>query len=78
MMSSTFSELLSANLATRVSGGYELRDGKLERQPFELLHNWAPAASLSSTATDMAKFMLAYLQDGAVGRGAFSCLRRCG
>jgi len=69
MTSSTFSEPLPASLAARMSGGYELRDGKLERQPFELLHNWAPAGSLSSTATDMAKFMLAYLHDGVVGEG---------
>jgi len=69
MTSSTFSEPLPPSLAARMSAGYELRAGELERQPFELLHNWAPAASLSSTATDMAKFMLAYLQDGAAGEG---------
>jgi CubicO group peptidase (beta-lactamase class C family) len=69
MTSSTFNEPLPASLAVRMSGGYELRNGKLERQPFELLHNWGPAASLSSSATDMARFMLAYLQDGAVGDG---------
>jgi CubicO group peptidase (beta-lactamase class C family) len=69
MTSSTFSEPLPENLAARMSGGYEFRDGKLERQPFELLHNWAPAGSLSSTATDMAKFMLAYLQDGTAADG---------
>jgi CubicO group peptidase (beta-lactamase class C family) len=69
MRRTTFREPLPADLAAEVSSAYVMRRGMLERQPFELIHNWAPAGSGSSVATDMAKFMLAYLQEGATADG---------
>src|SRR5207244_2561930 len=43
--------------------------GSFRPQGFEYIHNFAPAGALSSTANDMAKFMLAHLNDGALGDG---------
>lgn len=69
IMTHTFREPLPADLAGEASGAYVMRQGMLERQPFEMIHNWAPAGSGSSVATDVAKFMLAYLQEGGTGGG---------
>jgi CubicO group peptidase (beta-lactamase class C family) len=65
MNSTTFREPLPAALAPRVSQGYQYEDGAFELKPFERFHNIAPAGSGTASATDMAKFMLAYLGEGA-------------
>src|ERR1041385_5938002 len=58
---SSFSQPLQSNLAPLMSCGYRL--GSDDPQPFEVVNPF-PAGSLSSTATDMAQFMMAHLQDG--------------
>lgn len=64
MNSSTFVQPLPENLAGNMSMGYLLASG--EAQEFEVV-NAFPAGSLSSTATDMAKFMIAHLNKGQYG-----------
>ncbi|HET7266471.1 MAG TPA: serine hydrolase domain-containing protein, partial [Oleiagrimonas sp.] len=59
---STFEQPLPANLAPLMAKGYKSRsDGK--PQPFELV-NPAPAGAMSTTALDMARFMIAQLHKG--------------
>ncbi|MDI1243596.1 MAG: serine hydrolase [bacterium] len=58
---STFAQPLPANLAENMSNGYRLATG--DPVPFEMVTAF-PAGSLSSTAWDMSKFMLAHLQGG--------------
>jgi CubicO group peptidase (beta-lactamase class C family) len=61
MTRSTFAQPLPPDLAPLMSNGYRLAsDGP---QPFEVIGPF-PAGSLSSTAADMSRFMLAHLQDG--------------
>ena len=69
MSRSTFGEPLPPEWARDMSGGYALEDGELKRKDFEFIHAAGPAGSMSTTATDMAKFMLAYLQGGVSGEG---------
>lgn len=64
MNHSTFVQPLPPNLAANMSNGYQLGSG--EPQPFEVVRP-TPAGSLSSTADDIARFMLAHLQDGQLG-----------
>jgi CubicO group peptidase (beta-lactamase class C family) len=69
MTRSTFREPIPQNLAGDFHGGFEREDGKFELKGFEYIHSAGPAGSLSSTATDMAKFMIAHLQGGANEHG---------
>lgn len=64
MNSSSFAQPLPADLAPNMSQGYLV--GSDESKPFEIIGPY-PAGSLSSTATDMSKFMLAHLQEGRLG-----------
>jgi CubicO group peptidase (beta-lactamase class C family) len=64
MNHSTFVQPLPAELAPLMSSGYRLASD--DAQPFEVVNPF-PAGSLSSTATDMAQFMMAHLQDGQLG-----------
>ena len=64
MTHSTFAQPLPSSLAPSMSGGYRL--GSDPAQPFEVINPF-PAGSLSSSATDMAQFMMAHLQDGQLG-----------
>ena len=59
MKNSTFRQPLPANLAGQMSGGYVAGKDK----GFEFVEP-APAGSLSSTGTDMARFMMAHLNNG--------------
>jgi len=61
MNHSTFDQPLPKSLAAQMSNGY--RRASEGPQPFEIVGP-APAGSLSSTATDMARFMTAHLQGG--------------
>lgn len=64
MDSSSFSQPLPKALQPQMSKGYKLASSG-EEVPFELVLG-APAGSLSSTATDMARFMMAHLADGTL------------
>ena len=55
-----------AALNDRLSKGYDVEGGKPAAKPFEYV-NVPPAGSVSTTATDMAHFMIAHLQDGGYG-----------
>ena len=64
MIHSTFRQPLPPTLAPSMSNGYQLASD--EPNPFEVVVPF-PAGSMSSTAADMARFMLAHLQDGQLG-----------
>jgi CubicO group peptidase (beta-lactamase class C family) len=64
MAHSTFTQPLPAAFAPSISSGYRLASDDAEA--FEVFNPF-PAGSLSSTATDMAQFMMAHLQDGQLG-----------
>lgn len=64
MTHSTFKQPLPSNLASFMSSGYQR--GSDPAQPFEIVNPF-PAGSLSSSAADMAQFMMAHLQDGQLG-----------
>ena len=51
-------------LAGQMSVGYKYENAEFKPQDFELV-NFAPAGSMSVTAADMGKFMIAHLQKGA-------------
>lgn len=63
MNRSSFQQPLPSELKQDLAQGYWYRRGKLQAMPF-LYFNIAPAAALSATATDMAHFMIAHLQEG--------------
>ncbi len=67
MKHSTFRQPLPEELADFMSGGYDFKKGLFEAEDFELFNGLAPAASMSTTATDMAKFIIAHLQNGKYG-----------
>lgn len=64
MNHSTFEQPLPEELAPNMSNGYQLASDK--ELKFEMVTPF-PAGSLSSTADDMSKFMLAHLQNGQLG-----------
>lgn len=66
MNHSTFTQPLPADLKPLMSSGYEVGSGSAK--PFEFLAPaYAPAGSLSSTASDISHFMMAHLSDGKYG-----------
>ncbi|MFP5355039.1 MAG: serine hydrolase domain-containing protein, partial [Gemmatimonadota bacterium] len=58
---------LPAALREHMSVGYEWKQGEFVPKKFEIVTGAAPAGSLSASATDMAKFMIAHLNKGALG-----------
>ena len=64
MEKTTFQQPLPAYLSDSMSNGYSYKDGTFKAEEFELINGMTPAGSMSSTAGDMAKFMIAHLQDG--------------
>jgi CubicO group peptidase (beta-lactamase class C family) len=62
MTSSTFRQPLPVEMRPRMSKGYRVGSGM--PQPFEVFGP-APAGSLTSTGTDMARFMIAHIGHGA-------------
>ncbi len=48
-----------------LASGYEYGDNKYQKLPFQWFHTY-PASDINSTATDMARFMIANLQGGAL------------
>lgn len=67
MNSTTARQPLPAHLAEDMSRGFKWSRGRFEEQSFEIITGAAPAGSISASASDMAKFMLAHLNHGAVG-----------
>ncbi|MEW5856905.1 MAG: serine hydrolase domain-containing protein, partial [Cyanobacteriota bacterium] len=63
MHRSTFVQPLPPTLADNLAVGYQYRSGNFKPVPFLYL-NIAPAAAMSTTATDMANFMIAHLLRG--------------
>lgn len=63
MQRSSFQQPLPPELASDLAVGYQYRGGEYRPVPFLYL-NIFPAAALSTTATDIAHFMLANLQQG--------------
>ena len=61
MRHSTFAEPLPPTLRLDMSKGYP--SAGAPAQPFELVL-WKPAGAMSATGEDMARFMIAHLQDG--------------
>ena len=66
MSRSSFREPLPDGLIADMSKGYRYR-GTQEAGGFEYIHHFGPAGSMSSSATDMARFMIAHLQNGRFG-----------
>jgi CubicO group peptidase (beta-lactamase class C family) len=66
MVRSTFRQPLPPALAPLMSRGYDL--ASRDSQPFELIEV-APAGSLTTSADDIAHFMIAQLGDGTYGGG---------
>ncbi len=64
MNHSSFTQPLPAEMSQSMSKGYQLATGKPLQ--FEVVSPF-PAGSLSSTADDMSRFMLAHLQNGRFG-----------
>lgn len=64
MEQSTTRQPLPDRLAPDMSEGYVWRGGRFEAEPFEIIGGAAPAGSMSASATDMARFMLAHLNGG--------------
>jgi CubicO group peptidase (beta-lactamase class C family) len=67
MTMSTFREPLPSHLERFISVGYSVDKGVLKAEDFELINGLYPAGSMSTTATDMAKFMICHLQGGRFG-----------
>jgi CubicO group peptidase (beta-lactamase class C family) len=63
MNNSTFDQPLPTQLAAQMSNGY--REASKKPRNFEFVQA-APAGALSTTAADMTRFMLAFLQGGSV------------
>jgi CubicO group peptidase (beta-lactamase class C family) len=61
MAHSSFAQPLPADLKPLMSNGYRLGSGKAK--PFEIIEE-APAGGLAATASDLARFMIAHLQNG--------------
>ena len=66
MAHSTFAQPLPAELKPLMSNGYRLGSGK--SKPFEFIEE-APAGALAATASDIAHFMIAHLQNGKFENG---------
>ena len=67
MQQSTFRQPLPSHLADDMSVGYTYEKGIYKPHEFEYINGLAPAGSMSTTATDVAKFMIAHLQYGKYG-----------
>jgi CubicO group peptidase (beta-lactamase class C family) len=66
MGNSTARQPLPAELAPNMSVGYTYEAAQFKPHDFEYI-NFAAAGSMSATAVDMGKFMIAHLQKGAYG-----------
>lgn len=69
MNNTSFEQPLPPGLARNMSNGYIYANNAYTAQSFEYLQAW-PAGSMSSTSEDMAKFMIAHLQNGRYGNSS--------
>jgi CubicO group peptidase (beta-lactamase class C family) len=69
MRNSSSREPLPPALAERMSGGYLPDAGGFSKGEFEFVKPMAPAGSISATAADMGRFMLALLNEGELEGG---------
>jgi CubicO group peptidase (beta-lactamase class C family) len=78
MASTTFREPLPPALAPRMARGYKFEQGRFVAQPFELIGSIMPAGSATTSAPDMARFMIAMLKGGApvLSPASFALLTR--
>lgn len=67
MTHSSSRQPLPAALRQDMSNGYEWKGGEFVPHKFEIVTGAAPAGSISASATDMANFMIAHLNKGALG-----------
>jgi len=67
MERSTFAAPLPADMLDAKTNGYKREAGVLKPQPYELVTGFSPAGAMATTSVDMAKFMLAHLQNGQFG-----------
>ena len=67
MKHSTFRQPIPEKLTPHMAQGYRYVNGEYRKGEFEFVPE--PAGSMSSTASDMARFMMAYLQDGKSENG---------
>jgi hypothetical protein len=63
MKNTTYKQPPQPNLASHMAKGYLYTNDAFSEEPFEFLQPW-PAGSMSSTSEDMARFMIAHLQNG--------------
>jgi CubicO group peptidase (beta-lactamase class C family) len=66
MAHATLVQPLPEELADDMSKGYQWTAGRLKEQPFEYVP-WAPCGAMSVSGGDMARFMMAHLNDGILG-----------
>jgi CubicO group peptidase (beta-lactamase class C family) len=66
MRESTFRQPLPASLSADLSQGYAYSNGVYHPSPFDVVQG-VPEGAMSATATDMANFMIALLQNGRFG-----------
>ncbi len=66
MKHATLTQPLPRELAGDMSKGYQWTAGRLKEHPFEYVP-WAPCGAMSVSGADMARFMMAHLNDGMVG-----------
>lgn len=64
MTSTTTRQPLPAKFDRQMSHGYEWKGGDFESHKWEIITGAWPAGSVAATSTDMAKFMIAHLNDG--------------
>ncbi len=64
MTNATFREPVPESLSAGQTIGYFREGGALVPQPYELIGSFGPAGAMAASATDMARFMVAHLQDG--------------
>jgi CubicO group peptidase (beta-lactamase class C family) len=66
MNNSTFRQPLPEHMAPNMAGAYKFFNGQYYKGSFEYI-SALPAGSMSSTADDMSRFMIAHLQSGRYG-----------
>lgn len=59
---------VQANLRSEIATGYDYSAGGYRPLEFEYFHTY-PASDINGTVTDMARFMLAHLEGGRLGKG---------
>ena len=67
MGNTSFREPLPENIIEGMTVGYKREAGVHVSQPYEILGGFRPAGSVAATATDMAQFMMAHLNNGTLG-----------